>query len=204
MLLLRPAASLDPVDLELKPRPGQGLILVANHRSVVDILVGLALFWHWGVAPRMLVQARYFATPVAGPLLRLLRAIPASRDTARATMEAASATLQAGGIVALAPEGRVARAADRRGAVSDLRTGTGRLAAELGTPIVAIGLVNTDAVWPHGTRLPRIRARKSARPVVGVAINHVSVARGEPVALIMARLQDALSDAVRTADRPLP
>jgi len=200
-VLLRPMANLDLVDLDSKIVRGKGLIIVANHRSVMDILVGLALFRHWGVAPRMFVKATYFAVPVVGQLLRLMRAIPASRDNARETMRTALRTLAEGGVVALAPEGRVLRAADRDDGVGDLRTGVGRLAAEFGSPIIAVGITNTDAVWPLGARRPRIRARKASRPTVRVAVAQLDVEKGTSVAVVMARLRSVLSQVVETAEK---
>lgn len=199
-MILRPVANLDLADLDVDVPPDKGLILVANHRSVIDILVGLALFRRWRLAPRMFVKASYFAVPGIGLLLRLMQAIPASRDTARTTVNTALRTLGEGGIVALAPEGRVPRAADRTEGLSDLRTGVARLAAEFGTTIIAVGITNTDLVWPLGARLPKIRARKASRPTVRVVTGRLDVARGAPVALVLGRLREVLLQLVNSAE----
>jgi len=199
-MLLRPLASLDLADMDVEIPTERGLIIVANHRSVMDILVGLAIFRRWDLTPRMFVNARFFAMPGVGLLLRLLRAIPASRETARAAIQTALGTLAQGGVIALAPEGRVPRAEDRMEGVSDLRSGVGRLAVEFGTPVIILGITNTDIVWPLDSRLPRIRICRVSRPVVKVEVALLDIAQGSAVAQVMAQLRDLLSQMIVRAE----
>ncbi|WP_165945117.1 1-acyl-sn-glycerol-3-phosphate acyltransferase [Micromonospora sp. KC723] len=201
-VLLRLLANVELPDVDVRNRRGRGVLIVANHRSVVDILVGLTLFGRWRVTPRMLVKAGYFAVPGVGLLLKSMGAIPASRDTAREAMRAASRTLAEGGSVALAPEGRIPSATDRTEGVGELRTGVGRLASEFGTPIVAIGIANTDEVWPLGVRRPRVRVRRASRPTVRVAAARFDVDAGADLALVMTRLRAVLSQVVHRAETP--
>ena len=199
-MLLRPMANLDMADLNIDVPADKGLILVSNHRSIVDILVGLAIFRRWGLMPRMFVKASIFSIPGIGLLLRLLRAIPASRETAREAIRAALNTLAQGGVIALAPEGRVPHAADRSDGVSELRSGVGRLAIEFGTPIIVVGITNTDAIWPLGSRFPRVRARKASRPKVMVEFVRLDVVQGASVTHVMAQLRSVLSQVVVLAE----
>jgi 1-acyl-sn-glycerol-3-phosphate acyltransferase len=193
-------ASLDLPDVDLEAPAGKGLIIVANHRSVVDILVGLAIFRQWRIAPRLFVKAHFFAVPGVGLLLRWMGAIPASPEAARSAIETAVRTLASGGIIALTPEGRVPRAEDRRGGVARLRGGAGRLATELGTPIIVLGIANTDSVWPLGTHFPRIRLNRESRPTIRIKAARLDITQGTPMAQVMAQLRGALSQAIDRAE----
>jgi 1-acyl-sn-glycerol-3-phosphate acyltransferase len=89
----------------LPVKPGDGAILVANHRSSVDpvfIQIVANRYVSWMVA------REYFAWPGLGWLLRLARAIPTSRagvDT-QATRTAIRVASE-GGLVGMLPEGRI-------------------------------------------------------------------------------------------------
>jgi 1-acyl-sn-glycerol-3-phosphate acyltransferase len=183
--------------------PGSnGLIMVCNHRSKLDLYIALAVFRRWKITPRMLVHTRYFERPGVGLLLRGIGAIPASQETARATMRAAIDALATGECVALAPEGRVVHAVDRAGGISSLRRGAARFAVELGTPIFVVGLSKTDRAWPPGSRLPSIRLRKALRPTVKIEAVSLAVEQGAPVAAVMADLRKTLLDVIVRAESP--
>lgn len=93
------------VPRRLPVAPGQGAVVIANHRSSVDpcfIQLAAGRVVHWMVAKE------YFAVPVAGTFLRTTQAIPTRRggqDTAatRAAIRYASQ----GDLVGILPEGRI-------------------------------------------------------------------------------------------------
>lgn len=85
--------------------PGQGAVLVANHRSSIDpffVQIQAPRPMHWMVA------REYCDHPLLGPLLRISPVIPTNRsgvDTA-ATKTAIRLAAQ-GGVVGMFPEGRI-------------------------------------------------------------------------------------------------
>ena len=142
--------------LEHLPRRG-GAILAGNHLSVADELFLAA------VAPRHIAfwaKAEYFAGGgLRGRFTRAmvsgLGAIRVERSGGRAALaafDAAVPVLQAGGLVAVYPEGT--RSPDGR--LYRCRTGVARLARAAGVPVVPVGVLGTDNVQPISARLPRL------------------------------------------------
>jgi 1-acyl-sn-glycerol-3-phosphate acyltransferase len=133
------------------PREG-GVILAANHLSVVDsIVVPIA-------CPRpvyYLAKAEYFDHRVLGPLLTGLNNIPVNRGVGREALlaiDAAQPVLKAGKVLGIHPEGT--RSPD--GKLHRGRPGTVKLALDTGAAIVPVGLIGTDRIHPIGARFPKI------------------------------------------------
>ncbi len=134
--------------------PGPALY-AANHRSLADLLLAAVTFDSWGRPIRPLVASAYFAKPGLGRLLRRLRCIPVEGAEA---LDMARAELEAGWSIALMPEGRVMPPEEwRKEGVGRARTGVGRLAAEAGVPVVAVGASGTEDFWPRSSVAPRFR-----------------------------------------------
>ena len=89
----------------LQVSPGQGAIIVANHRSSIDpsfvqICVRRVVYW--------MVAREYCEAPIIGGLLRAFQVIPVGRggiDTAATKLAIRRA--QEGGLVGMFPEGRI-------------------------------------------------------------------------------------------------
>jgi 1-acyl-sn-glycerol-3-phosphate acyltransferase len=101
--------------------------------------------------------------------------------------------LQAGQVLVITPEGRITRAADRVNGIAKLKPGVGYLAARLGTPIMLVGIVNTDTCWELGSRLPKIKLSPRKRPTIRLAVEFVEIEAGSPGRSITADLQNRLS-----------
>lgn len=146
-LLWRPKVS----GVENIPRDG-GVILAANHLSVVDSMVVPV------VCPRpvyYLAKAEYFAHPVLGPLLTGLNNIPVNRTGGREALlaiDAAVPVLSAGHVLGIHPEGT--RSPDGR--LYRGRPGTVKLALDTGAAVVPVGLIGTERIHPIGARVPRL------------------------------------------------
>ena len=167
---LIPFAKLFVEPAEMEPVPERGVIIAANHRSLIDLLVGLVAFRKWKVCPYVLVRGDFLRHKVLGPPLRALRAIPAGRGFGAEAMAGARAVLRSGRVLALTPEGRVPTPTEHGGTVVPLRPGISRLATEIGSAVLLVGIANTDAVWPGGTRLPRLRLLPWRRPTVSLTV----------------------------------
>jgi 1-acyl-sn-glycerol-3-phosphate acyltransferase len=146
-LLWRPKVS----GLSNIPREG-GVILAANHLSVVDSIVVPV------VSPRpvyYLAKDEYFRNRLLGPLLTGLNNIPVNRTGGREALlaiDAAVPVLKAGNVLGIHPEGT--RSPDGR--LYRGRPGTVKLALDTGATIVPVGLIGTDRIHPIGASLPRL------------------------------------------------
>jgi 1-acyl-sn-glycerol-3-phosphate acyltransferase len=129
-----------------------GVILAANHLSVVDSIVVPM------VCPRpvyYLAKAEYFQHRILGPLLTGLNNIPVNRTGGREALlaiDAAVPVLKAGNVLGIHPEGT--RSPDGR--LHRGRPGTVKLALDTGATIVPVGLIGTDRIQPIGARLPKL------------------------------------------------
>jgi 1-acyl-sn-glycerol-3-phosphate acyltransferase len=137
--------------------PPGGVLVVANHRSLVDGPLLAVVGRRAGRQLRMLGTAGVFTAPVLGPLLLAAGMVPVKRRTAhaRAALSGAERLLRAGEAVALFPEGRIHTSPD--GLPQPLRSGAARLALRTGVPVVAVGLSGAEAVIRPGTWRPALR-----------------------------------------------
>ena len=114
---------------------------------------------------------------------------------------AAIDALRAGGLVAMAPEGRVGTGNElQRG-----HTGAARIALSAGTPIVAAAVWGTQRRWPQAG----LRSGRPLRPNVAVAYGPPVRLEGDPsspadVTAATARIMDALAEQVGVARRLAP
>ena len=116
------------------PPPEGPLILAANHPSCTDPFL-LPLMFHRPI--RLLITQNAFQVPGVGSFLRHLGHVPVVRREGLPALDAARKLLEAGGSVALFPEGRLS---PRRGGFRAPRTGAARLAILTGVPVVPIGI----------------------------------------------------------------
>jgi putative phosphoserine phosphatase/1-acylglycerol-3-phosphate O-acyltransferase len=165
--------------------PSRGpVLLAANHRSYFDVAVLAVLAARLGRPVRCLAKREIFDVPALGWVARSLGGIPVDRgsDTSRPLREA-EAALRAGEVVIVLPEGTIPRGERFFDPVLHGKTGTARLAAATGAPVVPVGMWGTEKVWPRSERVPNF-AGVLHPPKVRVRI-------GRPVPL---GLQDAVAD----------
>lgn len=147
--LLRRLFRFEVEGVENLPKHGSA-ILAPNHRSLIDHFVIAALtkrqVWFMG-------KAELFKNPYAARLLNALGAFPVKRGRPdRASLHRCLELLGDGGLVGIYPEGT--RRPDSR--FEEVEEGFAYIAVRSGAPIVPIGLSGTEAVFPHGKKLPRI------------------------------------------------
>ena len=187
---------IDVVGLENVPAGG-GLVVAANHHnSVVDAMLLVAKMPR---RVRTLANAPLFGHVLIGPFLRLLGALPVHRrqeagtDPARNAdlFAATTATLRAGGAIAIFPEGRT----QPEPVLLELRTGAARmlLAAETeksSVTFLPVGLVfNAPGTFREGQALVLIGSPLATADAVALA-------RTEPEQAAR-RLTGDLADALR-------
>jgi 1-acyl-sn-glycerol-3-phosphate acyltransferase len=137
--------------LEHVPRGGP-LLVVANHISNLDPpFVGGWLAPVLRTRPRFLAKDALFVGPV-GWFLRQNGVIPVRAGGSDIeAYRAARAVLDAGGVVAILPEGTRSHV----GVLGEPRPGVALLATRSGVPVLPVGVSNTDHLLRRGSALPR-------------------------------------------------
>jgi len=126
-----------------KVRPGATYVMVANHQSLLDILVLFRLFVHF----KWVSKIENFRIPCVGWNMRLNQYIELRRGDKQSIgemMSAASRTLDSGSSVMMFPEGT--RSADGR--LKDFKHGAFTLAQGGGVPILPIVVEGTADALP--------------------------------------------------------
>jgi len=178
-----PYARFDISGIEHVPARGP-VLLASNHRSYFDVAALALVAARLGRPVRFLAKRELFDAPLVGWVARAVGGIPVDRGSGSGTpLRLAEAALRAGEVVIVLPQGTIPRGEAFYDPVLHGRTGTARLAAATGAPVVPVGLWGTDEVWPRARRLPDVTSVLHA-PTVDVRI-------GRPVRL---ELDDARRD----------
>ena len=133
--------------------PGGPLLMVFNHLAWWDAPLGMAAvpFEVTGIALKDLQRI-----PITGQLLSLANVIWVDRGRYdRETLRQALAVLEEGGILAIAPEGRMSVT----GALERGKPGSVFIAREADVPILPIGLTGTEKVLSEWRRFRRPHLR---------------------------------------------
>lgn len=164
------------------PRTG-GAVLASNHISYLDFI-----FAGFGARPagrlvRFMAKQEIFANRIAGPLMRGMHHIPVDRSSGIGSYKAALAALKAGEVVGVFPEATISQSFT----VKDIKSGSARMAAAAGVPLIPMALWGTQRLWTKG------RARKLAQ-----RHTPISILIGEPMQPSRKDKQDDVSDELRS------
>jgi 1-acyl-sn-glycerol-3-phosphate acyltransferase len=124
------------------PRTGGALIAI-NHISYVDFILG-----GYGALPakrlvRFMAKEVLFRNRYSGPLMRGMHHIPVDRDAGAASYQQALEYLAAGELVGVFPEATISRSFE----LKEFKTGTVRMAAEAGVPVLPMILWGTQRMF---------------------------------------------------------
>ena len=179
--------------------PGEGpVILAANHTSYLDPLALGYFATKRGRRTRFLTKDELFEKPVLGGILRRCGMISVSRGAADAagSLVEAERSLRDGRCVTVFPEGTISL--DLEPMVG--KTGTARLAAATGAPVVPIGMWGLHRIMFKG-RKPRWRTGIVETVSVGAPLE---VHPTEDVLVATDRIMSAICEQVRAARRAYP
>lgn len=183
-----------------------GVLLVANHVSVLDPLACAMLVYDAGRVPRFLAKDSVF-TGLAGTILRAAGQIPVHRGTvaAQSSMGAAERALAAGEVVVIYPEGSVTRDPDWW--PMQPRTGVARLALATDAVVVPLAQWGPQRVHDYHAKQFHPRLRTRAEYLVGEPVDladlRARVQEGRPVTTellrettdrLMGRVRDQLGE----------
>ncbi len=176
------------------PRQG-GAVLAVNHISYVDFVLGGLATQDSGRLVRFMAKKELFDHRLSGPLMRSLHHIEVDRDSGIASYRQALRYLKAGEVVGVFPEATISRSMQ----LKDFKSGTVRMAAAAGVPIVPVVLWGTQRMMTKDH--PRDFSRGHTIVVaVGPALHPTAA---NPVAETQ-ELRDAMSALLDQAIRDYP
>lgn len=135
-----------------KIRKDATYVVVSNHQSMVDILAGYRLFFHF----KWIAKAELFKVPFIGWNMSLNRYIYVKRNDRRSIIEmlrASEAHLKNGSSVYIFPEGTRSETEE----IGDFKLGAFSLAKRVGVPVLPIAIAGTGAALPKGAFIMRGR-----------------------------------------------
>ena len=186
--------------------PTGGVLLVANHVSILDPLACARLVWDHGRAPRFLAKDAVFVGP-AGAVLRAAGQIPVHRGSSEASSSVHSArrALEEGALVVIYPEGSVTRDPDWW--PMQARTGVARLALTTDAVVLPVAQWGPQRVHDYHSRRLHPRLRTPVDQLVGEPVDltelRAQVRAGLPLSgellrevtdLVMGRVRDQLGE----------
>jgi 1-acyl-sn-glycerol-3-phosphate acyltransferase len=174
------------------------MILASNHTSYLDPIALAYLGLQRRRRTRFLAKEELFAKTGLGGILRGAHQIPVARGTAGAagSLVAAEDALRAGECVAVFPEGTISLDLDPMVG----KTGTARLAAATGAPVVPVGMWGLHRVMFKG-RKPRWRTGVAEVVHIGAPL---SIDRDEDVLAATDRVMEAICALVAGARAAYP
>jgi len=201
---LFPYARFDISGVETIPRAG-GVIVVANHRSYFD-MAALALVAVGINRPvRFLAKREMFDITAVGWMLKAIGGIPVDRGSGSGEpLRAAEASLRAGEVVVVLPEGTIPRGEAAFEPHLHGHTGSARLAAATGSPVVPIGLWGTESVWPRSSTVPNVMGVHDVTVRVGPTVSLGLTDAVSDTETIMSAIAALLPDEARRHRAPTP
>lgn len=182
------------------------MILVANHRSLIDFPVAMALFTRFGLSLHIQIQAAYMKSGVGAKLFHGVGAIPTSRAHRDSSERASIEALERGHLLGVMPEGRLGKPDEWVRGVASGKPGVSRIAEAVGdVVIVPVAVSGAERAWPRGGR-PRLgRQRVPVRIQRGEPFELASKDHQDNTVQVMRALSDLLIEmgdeaAVRTAE----
>src|SRR5690625_2834253 len=147
--------------------PDSGMILVANHISVMDPLYVAHMVYSSGRIPHFLAKKELFEAPVIGKALTGLKQIPVDRaGRSIDSLAMAEEVLAKQGVLIIYPEGTTTKDPELWPMVG--RLGMIRLALSTGAPVIPVGQWGVHKLLPKGNKVPDIIGRHTSAIRVGV------------------------------------
>lgn len=197
LTFLMKAVAIVRIDDHIEVDPDRPTLVAGNHQSLLDVFMSASFCYQANVSCRLLVQARYFDSKIAGRWLRRVGCIALSPDNKEEAFAEVRAALERRELVGIMPEGRLTKPEERNPQVGPFRTGVAELARETGAVVRPITFHRTGLAWPRG-KWPKIRFRN--RPIVTMRL-------GAPVELTGANdrenaklIEDAMTETLNVLD----
>jgi len=173
-----------------------GAVLAVNHISYVDFIFGGFATQRSKRLVRFMAKRELFDHKYTGPLMRSLHHIQVDREDGAGSYQTALDCLADGEIVGVFPEATISRSFELKG----FKTGTVRLAAEAGVPIIPLILWGTQRMYTKDH--PRDFSRgKTLSLTIGEPL---TVTTEDNAVAQTARLRSQMSDMLARTIREYP
>jgi len=128
----------------------KGVILAANHFSVLDFLI-LAVSYPKAIFTMGKIEL--FKNPISKLVMTKLNTIPVNRKGfTRESIREMLKLLRQNKTVAIFPEGRVSPG----GKLGDFKLGLAKIALEAKVPVIPVAIKGSNRVLPRGQKIPRL------------------------------------------------
>jgi 1-acyl-sn-glycerol-3-phosphate acyltransferase len=178
------------------PRTG-GAVLAINHTGYLDFaFAGLAARPQRRLV-RFMAKEEVFTHRVSGPLMRGMHHIPVDRDAGAGSFREALRALKDGEIVGVFPEATISRSFE----LKEFKSGTIRMAALAGVPILPMAIWGSQRVWTkdHPKRLGRSRI-----PITLSVGTPITIGRRGDAELANKQLINRMTELLHAAQRDYP
>ena len=134
---------------------------------------------------------------ISGPLMRGMKHIPVDREAGAASFRAAVGALKRGEIVGVFPEATISRSFE----LKEFKSGTVRMAASAGVPILPTVIWGSQRVWTkdHPKRLGR-----TGIPIIINVGEPIPVARKDDFDAVNERLRASMTELLHQAQASYP
>lgn len=125
-----------------------GALLAINHVSYVDYIMAGFPAEERGRLTRFMAKKEVFEHPIGGPVMRSFHHISIDREAGEQGMASAVDYLRRGEVVGIFPEATISNSF----LIKDLKTGTVRIAAQAGVPVIPVVLFGTQRFLTKGKK----------------------------------------------------
>jgi 1-acyl-sn-glycerol-3-phosphate acyltransferase len=178
------------------PRSG-GAVMAINHTGYLDFAYAGLAARPSGRLVRFMAKDEVFRHRVSGPLMRGMHHIPVDREAGAASFRAAVKALRDGEIVGVFPEATISRSFE----LKDFKSGTVRMAASAGVPILPTVIWGSQRVW---TKDHRRRLGRTNVPIILSVGEPISVGRRDDAEAATELLRERMVALLHRAQESYP
>jgi 1-acyl-sn-glycerol-3-phosphate acyltransferase len=184
------------VGAENVPKSG-GAVMAINHTGYMDFTYAGFAARPAGRLVRFMAKDEVFKHKISGPLMRGMHHIPVDREAGAASFRAAMKALKDGEIVGVFPEATISRSFE----LKEFKSGTARMAAAAGVPILPMVIWGSQRVWTkdHPKRLGRTNI-----PIILSIGESIPVTRKDDADQITEQLRAAMTALLHAAQDSYP
>jgi 1-acyl-sn-glycerol-3-phosphate acyltransferase len=176
------------------PKQG-GALLAINHLSYVDYIMAGFPGAERGRLTRFMAKREVFDHPIGGPVMRSFHHISVDRAAGAEGMMVAARRLREGELVGIFPEATISRSF----LIKELKTGSVRIAADAGVPLIPVVLFGTQRILTKGRKLDLTRHRS-----IGIEIGEPMHPTGADPAAETAELKTRMEEMLDRLIRAYP
>jgi 1-acyl-sn-glycerol-3-phosphate acyltransferase len=170
-----------------------GALLAINHLSYVDYIMAGFPGAERGRLTRFMAKREVFDHPIGGPVMRSFHHISVDRAAGAEGLMVAARKLREGELVGIFPEATISRSF----LIKELKTGSVRIAADAGVPLIPVVLFGTQRILTKGRKLDLTRHRTIGMEV-GAPMHPAGLDPAAETAELKKRMEEMLDRLIRS------